>query len=94
MNEEQLRAELKAVYASSSWKLTAPMRYSVELLKSGGLPKLLRDIKALLKRLMPAKAAKAEAVEVMPDRLNDEGQRILNELHCRMHRSRSISRQK
>jgi len=94
MNEEQLRAELKAVYASSSWKLTAPLRYSVELLKSGGLPKLLRDIKVLLKKLMPAKTVKAEAVEVMPDRLNDEGQRILNELQSRMHRSLSRSRQK
>lgn len=94
MNEEQLRAELKAVYASSSWKLTAPLRYSVELLKSGGLPKLLRDIKVLLKKLMPVKTVKAEAVEVMPDRLNDEGQRILNELQSRMHRSLSRSRQK
>ncbi|MFZ6711391.1 hypothetical protein [Undibacterium sp. TC9W] len=94
MNEEQLRAELKAVYASSSWKLTAPMRYSVELLKNGGLPKLLRDIKLVLKKLMPAKVDKTEVAEVMPDRLNDEGQRILNELQSRMQRSRSISRQK
>lgn len=27
MNEKQLRAELDAVYASTSWKITAPLRY-------------------------------------------------------------------
>ncbi|MFZ6745765.1 hypothetical protein ACO0LC_21280 [Undibacterium sp. JH2W] len=29
MNEKQLRAELDAVYASTSWKVTAPFRYVV-----------------------------------------------------------------
>lgn len=31
MNEEQLRAQLQAVYASKSWKITAPMRELVAL---------------------------------------------------------------
>ncbi len=89
MTEDQLRAELNAVYASTSWKLTAPLRYAVQLLKSGGLPKLLRDIKALLKKLMPVKAVKARATEAMPDRLNEEGRRILNELQSRRKHSRN-----
>ena len=89
MNEDQLRAELKAVYASSSWKLTAPLRYVVQLLKSGGFPKLMRDIKALVKRNMPAKAVKTKTAEIMPDRLNDDGKRILNELQNRRQHSRS-----
>ncbi|MCH8621912.1 hypothetical protein [Undibacterium sp. TS12] len=40
MNEEQLRAELKAVYGSVSWKITAPLRLlgkTFSMLKNGGL---------------------------------------------------------
>lgn len=40
MNEEQLRAELDAVYGSLSWKITTPLRLlskSLRSVKSGGL---------------------------------------------------------
>lgn len=34
MNEKQLRAELDAVYSSSSWKMTAPFRYVTRTISS------------------------------------------------------------
>lgn len=37
MTEQQLREQLDAVYASTSWKITAPFRFFVSLLKGRGL---------------------------------------------------------
>lgn len=37
MTEQQLREQLDAVYASTSWKITAPFRFFVSLIKSTGL---------------------------------------------------------
>lgn len=34
MNEEQLRAELAAVYASTSWRMTAPLRLTMTMVYS------------------------------------------------------------
>ncbi len=36
MTEKQLREQLDAVYTSTSWKITAPLRFFSLLLKSGG----------------------------------------------------------
>jgi hypothetical protein len=36
MTEKQLREQLDAVYASTSWKITSPLRLCVSLMKSGG----------------------------------------------------------
>lgn len=45
MTEKQLREQLDAVYASSSWRITAPFRFFSTLLKTGrfriGSPKRL-----------------------------------------------------
>lgn len=52
MSEQQLRAELDAVYRSTSWRITAPFRLLVSLIKQPrtilGLPKrLVRKLKHL-----------------------------------------------
>jgi hypothetical protein len=36
MTEQQLREQLDAVYASTSWKITAPFRFFVSLIKPSG----------------------------------------------------------
>jgi hypothetical protein len=41
MNEEQLRAELAAVYASRSWKITAPLRRIIDIARRSW--RLLRE---------------------------------------------------
>ncbi|WP_394777604.1 hypothetical protein [Undibacterium sp.] len=37
MTEEQLKAQLDAIYSSTSWKLTSPLRYTAAMLKSSQL---------------------------------------------------------
>ncbi|MES2106914.1 MAG: hypothetical protein V4634_23050 [Pseudomonadota bacterium] len=46
MTEEQLREQLKAVYSSTSWKLTAPLRYCSALFGPG------RSFTASLRRIL------------------------------------------
>ena len=50
MSEEQLRIQLDAVYASSSWRLTAPLRFFVRVLRSlkGGLAHPMTSSKTVL----------------------------------------------
>ncbi|MFZ6658574.1 hypothetical protein ACO0LH_25325 [Undibacterium sp. TJN19] len=91
MNEEQLRAELDAVYASSSWKITAPLRYVVLLLKSDGWQRMSSDLHALMKKLQRAPALPpAEPAEIRVDRLNAEGKRILGELQSRVKNNQHL----
>lgn len=86
MNEDQLRAELEAVYASSSWKITAPLRYIVLLLKRGGLSRLHKDVRALLRKLLvPTPVVVPQPIEIRPDRLSQDGKRMLSELQSRIH---------
>jgi hypothetical protein len=40
MTEDQLRAQLDAVYASTSWRITAPLRFVSGLIKHRTLPSL------------------------------------------------------
>jgi len=46
MTEEQLREQLNAVYASTSWKLTAPLRYCSAVLR------LVRSFPAFSRRIL------------------------------------------
>lgn len=39
MNEEQLRAQLNAVYSSTSWRITAPLRAMSRIVRAGGVSK-------------------------------------------------------
>ena len=42
MTEQQLREQLDAVYASTSWKITAPLRFCASMLRSGAVTGNLR----------------------------------------------------
>ncbi|MBC3920286.1 hypothetical protein H8L32_22670 [Undibacterium sp. CY18W] len=92
MNEDQLRAELKAVYTSSSWRITAPLRLVSQLLKSGGWQKLYLDTRRLVKK------TRAHPVEVRPlevkrddtERLGPEGRKVLIELQNRIKHNKHM----
>ena len=90
MNEEQLQAELDAVYASSSWKITAPLRYVALLLKSGGWQKMSSDLQTLLKKMRKVPPPQSEPVEIRVDRLSVEGKRILGELQSRVKNNQHL----
>ncbi|MFZ6768261.1 hypothetical protein ACO0LM_14460 [Undibacterium sp. Di26W] len=92
MNEDQLRAELKAVYASSSWKITAPLRMVFQLLKRGGWQKLYLDIKILIKkaRARPAVVGPAQVKHTSTERLGVEGRKVLCELQNRIKHNKHM----
>jgi hypothetical protein len=54
MTEDQMRAELDAVYASTSWRITAPMRFVSGLIKHRTLPalRLRQRLRGLLGRVI------------------------------------------
>ena len=90
-NEDQLRAELDAVYASSSWKITAPLRLFAQMLKRGGWQKLRTDTKKLIQKM---RNLSRESQAVLPrheaERLGIEGKRIMQELQSRIKHNKQL----
>lgn len=83
MTEKQLREQLDAVYASTSWRLTAPLRFFVSLLKGQGLRAIWP------KQLIIAAMHRAAA----QPRLRRLGQRVLTRFpNLRMRVRRAILR--
>lgn len=77
MNEEQLRAQLDAIYASTSWRITAPFRWLVRL------PRKTVEKLTLLK-MSPKKhentESKEQEVTLEKLYLTEDAKKILSEL--------------
>lgn len=77
MNEEQLRAQLDAIYASTSWRITAPFRWLVRL------PRKIIENLILLKNFpMKQNNMENKEQEVLVEKLylTHDAKKILSEL--------------
>lgn len=77
MNEEQLRAQLNAVYSSTSWRITAPLRTLSGLVRAGKLPRarIKSRIVSILRFL-----AKSEMVRRIGKRVLSHTPKLRNKL--------------
>lgn len=90
MSEEQLRAELDAVYASTSWKITAPLRSLTVALANRNVRQAIQIVVGVLRSALQRKKDSIPVENVVKiDPLSVPARRLHRQLRAAMKQQQS-----